>query len=269
MKTLTNCRTLRRILVGAAVGCLTLMACGSVSPADAAEPSEWKVDVGAGVGFAPDYEGSEDYELVPQLYARAQREHFFVELDNFTLRANVVPHPVLKAGPVLRYRPERDDVENNRVDRLRDVDAAFEIGGFVGIQVQKWDASVTVVQDVADGHDGLLLTLGAGYTRPLVDRLIFRFAVFSNYANSDYMDSYFSIDANNAARSGLPTFSADDGFKDLGVRVRLRYQMVEHWGLMGTVGYVRLLGDAEDSPIVDDEGSADQFTGGVVVIYTF
>lgn len=266
MSASTNGRRVRRILLVMWLGCLVVLV---PRWAWAAEPRVWEVEVGAGVGFAPDYEGSDDYEAVPQLYVRAQREHFFVELEGLNLRANLVPHPALKAGPVLRYRPERDDVENDRVDRLRDVDAALELGGFVGLQWAKWDASVTLVQDVAGGHEGLLLTLGGGYTRPLTDRLTFRLAVSSTYASSDYMDSYFSIDADNAARSGLPTFDADSGFKDIGVRVRLRYQMLAQWGILGTLGYARLLGDAEDSPIVDGEGSADQVTGGVLVIYTF
>ena len=35
------------------------------------------------------------------------------------------------------------------------------------------------------------------------------------------------------------------------------------------IRYDRLVGDAEDSPIVDDGGSRDQFTGGVSVAYQF
>lgn len=62
--------------------------------------------------------------------------------------------------------------------------------------------------------------------------------------------------------AGLPSGS---GFKDIGVRVRLRYQMLVQRGIMGTLGCARLSGDAEDSPVVDGEGSADQMTGGVMV----
>lgn len=262
----TNGRRFRRVLLGVCLGGLIFLVPGW---AWAAEPRAWRVEVGAGVGFGPDYEGSEDYEAGPLLYARAQREHFFVELEGFTLRANLVPHRVLRAGPVLQYRLERDDVENDRVDRLREVDAALELGGFVGVQWGKWDASVTLVQDVAGGHEGLLLTLGGGYTRPLTDRLIFGLAVSSTYASGDYMDSYFGIDADNTARSGLPVFDAGAGFKDIGARVRLRYQMRAQWGILGTVGYTRLLADAADSPIVNNEGSANQMTGGVMVIYFF
>jgi outer membrane protein len=35
------------------------------------------------------------------------------------------------------------------------------------------------------------------------------------------------------------------------------------------VGYKRLVGDAEDSPVVDDEGDANQFVAGAFAIYKF
>jgi outer membrane scaffolding protein for murein synthesis (MipA/OmpV family) len=38
---------------------------------------------------------------------------------------------------------------------------------------------------------------------------------------------------------------------------------------MGLVSYKRLLDDAEDSPVVDDEGDANQLMGGILVTYTF
>ncbi|MCP4215639.1 MAG: MipA/OmpV family protein, partial [bacterium] len=91
----------------------------------------------------------------------------------------------------------------------------------------------------------------------------------TTYASQDYMDAYFSIDADNAARSGLDTFDADAGFKDVGVEVALSYSPWERWNFTTTAGYTRLLGDAADSPIVDDEGNANQYSSGIVVTYNF
>jgi outer membrane scaffolding protein for murein synthesis (MipA/OmpV family) len=38
---------------------------------------------------------------------------------------------------------------------------------------------------------------------------------------------------------------------------------------MGLATYKRLVGDAADSPVVEDEGSENQLTGGVLVFYKF
>jgi outer membrane protein len=55
----------------------------------------------------------------------------------------------------------------------------------------------------------------------------------------------------------------------VGVALPVTYSPWEHWSLMGAVAYKRLLGDAADSPVVDDEGNANQFVGGMLVIYRF
>jgi outer membrane scaffolding protein for murein synthesis (MipA/OmpV family) len=41
------------------------------------------------------------------------------------------------------------------------------------------------------------------------------------------------------------------------------------WGIAAIANVNRLTGDAEDSPIVADHGSATQFTAGVFLSYRF
>jgi MipA family protein len=232
-------------------------------------PGEWTFSLGAGAGFAPDYEGSEDYEPVPLLTARAQRDEIFVALEANTLRANLLPVPVFQAGPLVRYRPERDDVDNDAVDDLEDVDAAVELGGFVGFEVEGWHGRVEVTHDVADAHEGLLVGLNGGYRAVLGPKLSLNTTAFTTYADDDYMETYFGIDGADAARSGLDTFDADGGFKDVGVSLTAHYGGREGLGVTGIAAYKRLLGDAEDSPVVDDEGDANQLFAGVLITYGF
>ena len=51
--------------------------------------------------------------------------------------------------------------------------------------------------------------------------------------------------------------------------VGVDYALSDNWAITGQVGYARLLGDAADSPIVDDEGSANAFSAGIFVGYRF
>jgi outer membrane scaffolding protein for murein synthesis (MipA/OmpV family) len=89
------------------------------------------------------------------------------------------------------------------------------------------------------------------------------------WADDDYMSSYFGVNANNAARSGLHQFNADAGFKDAGITLSYTYAFGERWGLTALARYDRLFGDAADSPIVDDRGDANQFILGLLVNFTF
>jgi len=281
----TCARYVSRALLAAALPTAVVFAHDSalaqgIAPADAGLPSalageaggppdQWAFSLGAGAGFAPDYEGSEDYEVVPLLLARVQRNEIFVALEANTLRANLLPIPVFQAGPLIRYRPERNDVENDAVDDLEKVDAAVELGGFVGFETQGWHGRVEITQDVADAYNGWLVGARGGYRAVFSPSLSLNTTAFTTYASDDYMETYFGIDGANAARSGLDTFNADAGFKDVGLSLAAHYGGREGWGLTGIAAYKRLLGDAEDSPVVDDEGNPNQVLAGLVITYGF
>jgi outer membrane protein len=230
-----------------------------------------QVQLGLGAGIAPDYEGSDDYRGVPLLYARAGWESgMFLHLEaGAGLRVNLVPSHNWRLGPVVKYIPGRDNVEDKKVDELKDVDAAVMLGGVAGYDVDRWSVYVQVVQDVADGNDGFVATLGLGYTIPLSDQLLVNVGATTNYASGDYMSTYFGIDEANARRSGLHTFDADPGFKDVGVGVLVQYWAWGNLGLRFRVGYVGLVGDAADSPVVEDRGDENQIFGGLMVTYRF
>jgi outer membrane protein len=95
------------------------------------------------------------------------------------------------------------------------------------------------------------------------------FNLSATYASGRYNATYFGIDANNAARSGFSTYDADGGIKDIGFSVNAAYQWDEHWGITGMIGVTQLVGDAADSPIVDDAGSATQGFAALGISYRF
>ncbi len=226
--------------------------------------------LGLGIGVIPDYEGSNDYTAVPIPFARIDsKTGQYIGLLGTTIRANVLESKMWSVGPVLRYRIERNDVEDKQVDDLRKVDSALEVGAFAGIKIDQWTAMIEAAQDVADGHEGLLVTLVTGYSIPLDTGLMLSLSASTTYASDDYMEAYFEIDKDNAARSGLDVFKADSGIKDYGVRAGLNYVLNKQWSFIGALGYKRLVSDAKDSPVVDDEGDANQYLGGVVAVYNF
>lgn len=261
-----ECRKLELLAISAAVTCLGT-AC-FFSPAEAADPD---ISIGLGVAAVPDYEGSDDYEAWPVPFASAEwQSGRYAKLMGNSLRVNLLADKNLHLGPVLQYRRERDDdVDSDAVGRMRKIDSAVEAGLFLGYKANDWDASVQIVHDISDEHDGLLVKGMVGYTLKAANGLTTRVGVFTTYADDDYMDTYFSVDADNAARSGLPVYTADEDFKDVGVDLTMRYSFTAEWDVMGIAEYKALLNDAEDSPVVDREGDASQFMGGVVFIYNF
>jgi outer membrane protein len=229
-----------------------------------------QVAVGLGIGAAPDYEGSDDYRAVPWLFARVNWESGrYLYFEGAALKANLVSSPTWRLGPVVRFIGARAHVEDKKVDDLKNVDAAAMVGGFAGFDVDRCTAFIQVVQDVSGSNDGLVATLGVGYTVPIDDRTIVALTGAIDYANGEYMSTYFGIDAADSARSGLKTYNADAGIKDVGVGVLLQYYPWDHVGFRAAAKYTRLMGDAADSPVVDDRGDENQLLGGVMVTYRF
>ena len=231
--------------------------------------ADWQARIGFGAGMVPDYEGSNHYQAVPALYARIHwKRGYSVELEGLTLRANLLPDDMWNVGPVVRYRMGRDDVENGAVDRMRDIDDSWEVGAFAKVAIDNWNVRLDMVKDIADSHDGYLIGIHTGYTLFRDNSWSAAAGASATYADNNYMDTYFSVDENNSARSGLDTYEAEAGFKDIGVTLSASYSISRNWGVMGIMGYKRLLGHAEDSPIVAKEGSPDQFIGSLAVTYS-
>lgn len=256
------------VLLAGALGVGTIAAMPARAQ-DTAAASKWSLTIGAGGGIAPDYEGSNDYGFIPYGMIRVQRGPYWAALTGPELKANVVPSERFQFGPVIHYRGERGDVSNDAVDALEDTDVAVEVGAFAQIDLDGWLAEASFGQDVAGGHKGFLADFGLGYRFTVTEALSLTTMASTSYASGGYMSAYFGIDQADAMRSGLDEYDADGGFKDVGVSVSARYAFTESWALNGIAGYKRLLDDAADSPIVKDEGSANQFLAIIGLSYTF
>ena len=249
----------------------------SLSGSTRAEAADIDWSLAAGVGTRPDYEGGEDYEAVPIGGIRATwNDSVFLDFSGThgsggapRLRANVVADQFLQFGPLLQYRRPRGDVEEGRVDALPNVDGALELGGFFGFEEQGWQGQIAAAQDVTDGHGGCVVELSAGYSADVLEGLRLGILLASTYATDGYMGSYFTVDAADAPAAGLDAYDADDGIKDVGGTLSLIWRIPgsEHWGIGGVFSYFRMVGDAADSPVVDDAGSPDQVFGGVFVSF--
>jgi len=235
---------------------------------------DWKIRLGAGVVYQPEYEGSDEYKVAPlPMVMVSYRDLVF--LRGPMLGANAFtwtgsgPNDKLQVGPLVRYQNGRDEDDSDDLRGMGDVDGAVELGGFVTYSTGPWSAGLNVFRDVSNAHDGLTAKLSAGNRLPLAPKLMLRSEVSTTWADDNYNEAFFGISAQQAARSGLARYQAQGGFKDAGITFDLDYSLTEHWGMTGRLGYKRLLGDAADSPLVADRGSADQLSTGLFFSYKF
>ena len=257
---------------------VTLIAGCAYAPLSAAANDDINGFVAVGAATIPDYEGSDDYDFMPLLMAKVNyKETYYAELVGPALRLNVSTYPAVEFGPILGYSGGRDDdVDNNAVSRLREIDAGVEAGAFIKLPFKsvltEYDSasiSAQFLSDISDTHEGTTIKLSAGYDRWINKQLSLGASISTSYASDDYNDAFFSIDADNASRSGLNQYDADGGFKDIGLRINSRYALNEKWGVTGLIGYKKMIGDAADSPVVDDAGNDNQWMAGLGVSYRF
>jgi len=174
-----------------------------------------------------------------------------------------------RLGPVYNYRRERSDVDNNKVDKMKNISDANELGIFGGFEWNSWFLFLDILADTGNAYDGWYSTLKGGYNWVIDRAWMLSMGAHATYANDDYMDTYFGVSGSDAARSGLKRYNADGGIKDYGIDLGLNWNFASSWALRGVASISQLVGDANDDSPVVDEGSETQFFGGVMVLFKF
>lgn len=240
--------------------------------------ARWGLTIGGFAGFAPAYEGSDEYRfvgyplIIPKYYAQgydslAAPRVVFKGIDD--VRMSALRFGNVDVGPVVGYSFGRDEDLSDQLTGLGDVDGGLNAGGFVAVRFAPLFMDAAFVKQVTgDGDLGHTLRFGAGWEDNLTDRLTARAYLSTAYASSDYMNAYFSVTPAQATASsaGLSIYDADAGFKNVALDIGVDYALTERWTLSSKLGYSRIIGDAADSPIVTAQ---DQFSGGLGLSYTF
>jgi len=250
--------------------------CAPPAAAQPADADRLTFTLSAGAALAPEYEGADETRVLPLLFFRAERGGYVVESDRIGVKADLLPSRAFVLGPILRYEPGRQDVDDRAVDRLPDVDAGVVAGVQAGYVLAPLAGArdalrfgVDVVQEVAGGDGGTRVTPSLSWSVPATADLRLTLGASATWASEDHMDANFGVDARGAAASGLRRFDADAGFKDVGLTLVGNYAATDAVGLTGIFGYSRLIGDAADSPVVSDRGTENQLFLGAAVGYRF
>lgn len=237
---------------------------------------DWSGFIAVGPGLVPDYDGADQYRVIPFAVGTLRMGDYTLELRGAQARLNLVTLPGIAAGPVVNIRLKRDDDAGGRVAMLNEIDTAVEAGAFVGLRYGG-DANgegelrldLTALADVSDAHDGITVNAAVIYALLRRDRCSISVDAQANYGSAKYMRTYFGITPAEAARSGLAAYRPDRSLRDIGAGVTIGYQFNSRWGVLGRASYGYLVSDAADSPIVRDEGSRHQALLGLGLSYRF
>ncbi|MCM8557978.1 MipA/OmpV family protein [Sphingomicrobium sediminis] len=242
--------------------------------------------IGAGIIYLPDYQGSDDYRIIPGGAFRADIGDIELQTKGLKLYAELMPDSdeqvSFTAGTIVGVRFGRDGVEDPVVDQLDNTGTAIEVGGFAGISISgitnPYDnvtARIEVVRDVNGAHDSFVVTPAIDLSTPLSRATFVSLGFSLDIVGDNYADTYFGVTPAEAAE--IPELAAYDpdggGVKSWGATLVVGHSLEGDirggWSLFGLAGYSRLLGDFAASPLVAERGSADQFIAGGGIGYSF
>jgi outer membrane scaffolding protein for murein synthesis (MipA/OmpV family) len=261
-------------LRNAAISCVLaagLMAAGPVAQAQApvsdwSFPTEWQA--GGIVIVAPKYEGSRDHRVIGlPIIAPAGTGEGRVQVKGADdVRIRLVTLHGLEVGAVTGWRFGREEDDSRRLRGLGDVDGGLALGGYAAYRLGMVSAFASYSHQATGDETGGLLRFGLESRMPVTGGMTLTALAGATWASEDYMRSYFGVSAAQAARSGLATYDANAGIKDVHVGLSAEIPLAEVWTLRLMGRYARLVGDASDSPIVERQ---DQLSGGVGLTYKF
>ena len=247
------------------------------------------VTVGVAAAYLSDYEGSNDYRVVPAPAAIGSISGYaFQVLGNRVsvdlIRNQAGPTWDLQAGPiaVLNFnRSNTKSIDDRRVKALGEVNTAYEVGGFVGVgktgvltsPYDRLAVSVSYRYDVGNAHESGIWQPTVSYFTPLSQKAAVGVFASGERAAGKYAGTYFSVSPQQSLASGLPVYNARGGWKNWSLGVAGTYvlsgDLLHGWKAVGGVNYRRLLNDYADSPLTSIAGSRTQWLGAVGVAYTF
>lgn len=259
---------------------------GGAMPSAADVAKRDLITIGVGAAAIPDYEGSNDYRIVPAAAIRGR-----VSGISFTTRGSYLYVDLVRqsgkltfdAGPIAGLRLEgRHHVHDDVVKLLPRRKTAYEVGAFGGLTfhglTNPYDAlslRLDVLHDIGNAHKSTTFTPNLDFSTPLSTKTYASLSLGAEFVSDKFADYYYSISPADSLATGgvLPPFNARGGMKNWKASLLLNQSITGNLlhgvSLFGLGQYSRLVGDFRRSPIVSQRGSANQWTGALGLAYTW
>jgi outer membrane protein len=237
----------------------------------ATNSSDWVVTLGGWGAISPDYSGSKHYEFGGIPIFDIHRGMEWLRLPKDGIDYEIFETSNFRAGPVADIRwgigttPDRGFKEIGKTG----LDLAVEAGAFAEYWPTDFWRTRVEARNAVFGAEGWAFDLTSDFVWHPTSRWTFAAGPRVSFADQDYMDAYYGINAKQALNLQLPKYDPAGGLRSYGAGLYAEYQWTEQFSTMASFEYERLAGDAAQSPLVREDGSADQFTVALGAKYRF
>ncbi len=226
---------------------------------------------GGSVGLAaistPEYLGSDQRKTLGfPAFSYQWANGWFAGLDN-GVGYNFSRKPTLQYGLRLTADPGRQSRDTAALQGMGDIDAKPELGGFVTYAPAEGLALTGSLRwGSGQGSNGTVVDLGAGYTAALAPQWRLGGSLGISLADRQHMQSYFGVDAQQAARSGYALYTPDAGLRDARLGLSLTYAINPRTFATAAVSGSVLGHAAKNSPV---SRSSNATTAVLALSYAF
>lgn len=113
----------------------------------------------------------------------------------------------------------------------------------------QWELRVAWTIDAFGRGGGNLVETKLQHDWPISSDLYLTSGVTVALGGPTYMQTYFGVTPEQAARSGYPVYEPDTSLRDLALFTSLRWDFSDDWVGTAGIGWTRMLGDAARSPL--------------------
>ncbi len=241
-------------------------------------PTDFSFVLGGGLAVRPDYLGSNNYEIAPNiLFDISFKDTVFLSSKH---GLGVVPfkNDMFYSDLHLKYWPARGD--SGDLDGMVPVDPSMAVGATVGFRSDWVDVDLSGDWGVLGGNTGLDATLSASHWFDISDSFALRPKAYISMSDNSYNDTLFGINtaeaaAVNAALAAagrsetVSVYDPNGGFREVGSSLDLEYAFSPNFSVITSAEMSLLLGDARNSPLVEELGSPFQWGLGLLGVYRF
>lgn len=189
----------------------------------------------------------------------------------------------LTAGGALTYDFGRENtpsdhelllsnVAKSEIAGLGDIEETAEIGGYLEYTYGNLQANLAIRKGVDGGHDGIVGDVDVTYNAPVEifgNQSVISFGPTASFSDDNYASTFFDVSAAQSVASGISEYDANGGIMSYGLHASAYVPLNQNISIVGFAEFDKLNGDVRDSSIVQERGSEEQTTAGLMINYTF
>lgn len=230
---------------------LPIVACASTEPAVAQKPqADWQFSLGLFGMYLPRYQGSPHYRVlvVPNIEIKYKKRFFLSAYQG--LGVNLLQTKHWSAGTSLTIDYINGRKRSQQFAGLNDIKNWFSANAFVRYQQFPFNLSANLSHGLGAWDLGSRLRLAATGELPLSKKVFIMMGPSLVFSDSNYMRTYYAIDASQSANTGLPQFKSHAGLSEVAFGGSIFYKFAPQWTAGAYENITRYVGSVQKSPLI-------------------